>query len=185
MKWKQHLYKFILSSKKRNNESIWHQNLIAALFTNRVLMCYASTMINMIYTHNIHSSRILTIYRKSSYTKPQTDKKRNSIFNIFDGWRTRTHVNTPCGWRMRMACADDVCVHMWTPPKCEWKRIIYEKTIQRSNSELFYERVGNYPTFTPLILRSDGVSCMWTLTRHCQELSCSLCNRVNSDLISS
>jgi len=84
------------------------------------------------------------------------------------------------------------------------EKIIYEKTIQRSNSELFHECVENYPTSAPLILRSDGVSCMWTMTRHCQELSsicrrtmriigrvvmpkyrntCSLCNRVNSDLV--
>jgi len=37
--------------------------------------------------------------------------KQNPIFNIFDGWRTRTHVNTPCGWRKRMA--DDVCGSGW------------------------------------------------------------------------
>ena len=44
-------------------------------FTNRVLICYASTLINMMYTHNIHIKRILTIYRKSNDTKPQTDTK--------------------------------------------------------------------------------------------------------------
>jgi len=90
------------------------------------------------------------------------------------------------------------------PSKCALKIIIYGKTIQRSNSELFHECVENYHTCAPLILRADGVSCMWTLTRHCQELSpicrrtmmviglavmpknrntCSLCNRVNSDLV--
>ena len=81
------------------------------------MISYASTVINMIYTHNIHIKSILTIYRKSNYKKAQTDTKRNSIFNIFDGWRTRTHVNTPCGWRKRMACADDVCGwRVRTPP---------------------------------------------------------------------
>jgi len=29
----------------------------------------------MFYTHNIHIKRILTIYRKSNDTKPQTDTK--------------------------------------------------------------------------------------------------------------
>jgi len=56
------------------------------------------------------------------------------------------------------------------PSKCAWKRIIYEKTIQRSNSDLFHECVENYPTCAPLILRSDGVSCIWTMPRHCKEL---------------
>ena len=65
------------------------------------------------------------------------------------------------------------------PSKYAWKRIIYEKTIQRSNSELFHECVENYPTCVPLILRSDGVSCIWTMTRHCQELS-SICRRTKS-----
>ena len=81
------------------------------------------------------------------------------------------------------------------------KRLSNEVTLN-----FFHECVGNYPTFALLILRSDGVSCIWTLTRHCQELSsicrrtmriigrvvmpkckttCSLCNRVNSDLVSS
>jgi len=54
--------------------------------------------------------------------------------------------------------------------KCAWKRIIYEKTIQLSNSELFHECVDNYPTYAPLILRSGGVGCICTMTRHCQEL---------------
>jgi len=84
------------------------------------------------------------------------------------------------------------------------KRIIYQKTIQRSNTALFHECVERYPTCSPLILRSDGVSYIWTMTRHCQELSsicrrtmrtigrvimpkyrntCLLCNRVNSDLV--
>jgi len=86
------------------------------------------------------------------------------------------------------------------PSKCAWKRIIYEKTIQRSN--FFVNVLRTIHTCAPLILRSDGVSCIWTMTRHCQELSsickrtmriigrvvmpkyrntCSLCNRVNSD----
>ena len=90
------------------------------------------------------------------------------------------------------------------PSKCAWKRIIYQQTIQRSNTELFHECVESYPTCAPLILRSDGVSYIWTMTRHCQELSsicrrtmriigrvvmpkyrdtCLLCNRVNSDLV--
>jgi len=60
--------------------------------------------------------------------------------------------------------------------KCAWKRIIYEKSIQRSNSELFHECVENYPACAPLILHSDGVSCIWTMTRHCQELS-TICRR--------
>ena len=47
------------------------------------------------------------------------------------------------------------------PSKCAWKTIIYEKNIQRSNSELFHECVDSYPTCDPLILRSDGVSCIW------------------------
>jgi len=48
----------------------------------------------------------------------------------------------------------------------EWKRIINEKTIQRSNSELFHECVENYPTCAPLILRSDGVTCIWTMANY-------------------
>jgi len=90
------------------------------------------------------------------------------------------------------------------PSKCAWKRISFENTIQQSNSELFRECVDNYPACATLILRSDGVSCIWTITRHCKELlsicrrimriigrvampkyrnTCSLCNRVNSDLV--
>jgi len=46
------------------------------------------------------------------------------------------------------------------PSKCAWKRIIYEKTIQQSNPELFHECVESYPTCAPLILRSVGVSCI-------------------------
>jgi len=54
------------------------------------------------------------------------------------------------------------------PSKCSWKNIIDEKTFQRSNSELFHECVANYPTCAPLVLRSDSVSCIWTMTRHWQ-----------------
>ena len=49
------------------------------------------------------------------------------------------------------------------PSMYEWKRIIYEKTIQRRNSELFHECVENYPTCAPLILRSNCVTCIWTM----------------------
>ena len=80
----------------------------------------------------------------------------------------------------------------------------FMKRLQLSNSELFHECVENYPTCALLILRSGGVSCICTMARHCQELSsicrrtmrvigrvvmpkfrntCSLCNRVNSDLV--
>ena len=79
------------------------------------------------------------------------------------------------------------------------KRLSNEVTVN-----IFHEYVKNYPTCAPLVLRSDGVSCIWTMTRHWQELSsicrrkisiigrvvmpkyrntCSLCNRVSSDLV--
>ena len=57
------------------------------------------------------------------------------------------------------------------PSKCAWKRIIDQKTIQRSNTELFHECVESFPTCAPSILRSDGVSCICTMTSYCKELS--------------
>ena len=89
------------------------------------------------------------------------------------------------------------------PSKSAWKKIIYEKTIIK----LLMNVSGTIP-LSPwtLTLRSNGVSCIWTMTRHCQKLSsicrrtmriigrgvmpiykntCSLCNRINSDLVSS
>jgi len=52
------------------------------------------------------------------------------------------------------------------------KESFYEKTIQRSNSELFHECVENYPTCAPLTLRSDGVSCIYgprpDIARNCR-----------------
>jgi len=55
------------------------------------------------------------------------------------------------------------------PSKCAWKRIIYEKTIQRNNSELFHKCVENYPKCAPLIYSdgSDGVSCICTIAKNC------------------
>jgi len=66
-------------------------------------------MINMIYTHNIHIQRILTIYRKSNYTKPQTDKKE-ILYSTYLTDEGRVHMWTPraddgSGWRVRMTCA--------------------------------------------------------------------------------
>ena len=64
---------------------------------------------------------MLTIYRKSNDTKPQTDKKE-ILYSTYLTDVGRVHMWTPCaddgsGRRMMGAEADDVCVHMWTPIK--------------------------------------------------------------------